>query len=208
MIFVSISYIIGHISLIIKEIMNNYSKILDSGKTIFTKKDLENILDLNTKMALDKFLYREKNKWFLKNIFYWIYALKNYDILELAGKIRKKSYISLETVLKKNGVIFQYYYDIFIVSDDSLEKKVWDINFNFSKIKDNILLNQLGLEHKKRYTIASVERAICDRIYLSKNYYFDDLSDIDFEKLEEISKIYNNKRVILEVNKLMKKYAE
>jgi len=69
-------------------------------------------------------------------------------------------------------------------------------------------LNQLGLEHKKRYTIASVERAICDRIYLSKNYYFDDLSDIDFEKLEEISKIYNNKRVILEVNKLMKKYAE
>jgi len=42
--------------------MNNYSKILDSGKTIFTKKDLENILDLNTKMALDKFLYREKNK--------------------------------------------------------------------------------------------------------------------------------------------------
>jgi len=206
--FVVISCIIRHISLIIKEIMNNYNKILDSGKTIFTKKDLEKILDLNTKMALDKFLYREKNKGFLRNIFYGIYALKNYNLLELAGKIRKKSYISLETVLKKEWVIFQYYDNIFIVSDDSLEKKVWDINFKFSKIKDSILLNQLGIEHKKTYTIASVERAVCDKIYLSKNYYFDDLSDINFNELEEISKIYDNKRVVSEVNKLIKKYAK
>ena len=188
--------------------MNNYNKILDSGKTVFTKKDLEKILDLNSKKALDMFLYREKNKGFLQNIFYGIYVLKKYDIFELAGKIRKKSYISLETVLKKEGVIFQYYDDIFLISDDNLEKKVWEIKFKFNKIKDLVLLNQLWLEHKWTYTIASVERAICDRIYLSKNYYFDDLEGVDFEKLEKISKIYKNKRVILEVNKLIKKYAK
>ncbi len=187
--------------------MSNYNKILDSGKTVFTKKDLEKILNFKTKKALDQFLYREKKKWFLNNIYYGIYALKNYDIFELATKIKKKSYISLETVLKKEWIIFQYYDEIFLVSDDNLEKKVWDITFNFNKIKDSVLLNQLGLKHKKNYTIASVERAICDRIYLSKNYYFDDLSLIDFEKLEEISQIYNNKRVILEVKKLIKKYA-
>ena len=51
--------------------------------------------------------------------------------------------------------------------------------------------------------IASTERAICDRLYLSKNYYFDNLENIDFEKLEEISQIYN-KRVILYVKKLIK----
>jgi len=180
--------------------MNNYNKILDSGKTVFTKKDLEKILNFKTKKALDQFLYREKKKWFLNNIYYWIYALKNYDFFELATKIKKKSYISLETVLKKEWVIFQYYDEIFLVSDDSLEKKVWDITFKFNKIKDSVLLNQLGLEHKKN-------RAICDRIYLSKNYYFDDLFWMDFEKLEEISQIYNNKRVILEVKKLIKKYA-
>ncbi len=205
--FLIISCIIRHISLIIKEIMDYYNKLLNSGKTVFTKKDLEKILDFRTKMALDKFLYREKKKWFLVNIYYWIYAFKKYDIFELACKIRKKSYISLETILKKEWVIFQYYSDIFLVSDDSLEKQVWENKFVFSKIKDSVLLNQLGLEHKKTYTIASVERAICDKIYLSKNYYFDDLSDIDFERLKEISKIYKNKRVILEVNKLIKKYA-
>ncbi|MDP3381306.1 MAG: hypothetical protein Q8S84_07580 [bacterium] len=51
--------------------------------------------------------------------------------------------------------------------------------------------------------IASKERAVCDRIYLSKNYYFDNLESINLEKLEEISQIYN-KRVILEIKKLIK----
>ena len=208
MLFIVISYIIGHICLVYKEIMSNYNKILDSGKTVFTKKDLENILNLETKMALDKFLYREKNKGFLQNLFYGIYSLKKYDVFELAWKIRKKSYISLETVLKKHWVIFQYYESIFMISDDSLEKNIWKMSFKFSKIKDSVLLNQLWLEHKKLYTIASVERAICDKIYLSKNYYFDDLEGVDFEKLKEISKIYKNKRVVSEVNKLIKKYAK
>jgi len=188
--------------------MSNYNKILDTWKTVFTKKDLEKILSFNNKKALDMFLYREKNKWFLKRIFYWIYVLKKYDILELASKIRKKSYISLETVLKNKWVVFQYYDKIFLVGDDNLEKIVWNIKFKFHKIKDTVLLNQLWLEHKTNYTIASVERAICDRVYLSKNYYFDNLSEINFDKLEEISKIYNNKRVVLEINKLIKKYAE
>jgi hypothetical protein len=82
------------------------------------------------------------------------------------------------------------------------------LKFKFYKIKDSVLLNQLWLEHKKNYIIANKERAICDRIYLSKNYYFDSLEWVDFEKLEEISKIYNNKRVILEVKKLIKNYAK
>jgi len=51
--------------------------------------------------------------------------------------------------------------------------------------------------------IASAERAICDRLYLSPNYYFDNLEAIDKEKLQEISLIYN-KRVILEINNLIK----
>jgi hypothetical protein len=38
---------------------------------------------------------------------------------------------------------------------------------------------------------------------LTKNYYFDNLDFVDFEKLEEISQIYN-KRVILEIKKIIK----
>ena len=40
-------------------------------------------------------------------------------------------------------------------------------------------------------------------LILTKNYYFDNLDFVDFEKLEEISQIYN-KRVILEIKKIIK----
>jgi hypothetical protein len=50
---------------------------------------------------------------------------------------------------------------------------------------------------------ASVERALCDRLYLTKNYHFDNLEHINWENLEEISQIYN-KRVILAIKKLKK----
>ncbi len=186
--------------------MNNI-KLINSWKTVFTKRDISNILNFKTDMALDKFLYRAKKQWFLKNVFYWVYALQKYDTLELASKIKKKSYISLETVLKKEWVIFQYYEDIFLISDNTIKKKVDWTNFVFHKLKDSILSNPLWLKNNWKYLIASKERAICDRLYLSKNYYFDNLSEIDFEKLEEISKIYNNKRLVLEINKLIKKYA-
>jgi hypothetical protein len=55
--------------------------------------------------------------------------------------------------------------------------------------------------------IASLERAICDRIYISPNYYFDNLSDVNWDKLEEIAQIYN-KRVIKEIKLLRKNYAK
>lgn len=183
--------------------MKNFTKIINSNKNVFSKNDLKNILEFKNSKALDWFLYRAKKNSFLKNPVYGIYTFKEYDFFEFASKLKKKSYISLETVLKKESVIYQYYDNIFLVSDNTFQKNILWQNYIFFKIKDSILLNPIWIEFRKNYMIASVERAICDKIYLSKNYYFDDLSWINFKKLEEISKIYNN-RVILEVNKLIK----
>ena len=184
--------------------MNNISKIINSWKTVFSKNDIRKILDFSTSFALDKFISRAKDNNILENPFYWIYVFKTYDIFEFACKLRKTSYISFETVLQKEGVVFQDYWNtIFLASNDTWDKKaVWK-TFKFNKIKNEILLNPLWVIHKGSYAIASLERAVCDRIYLSKNYYFDNLEWVNFEKLEEISKIYN-KRVILEVKKIIK----
>jgi hypothetical protein len=153
---------------------------------------------------------RAKEKWLVESIYYGIWKViwRDVDIFELACKINKNSYISLETVLKKHWVIFQHYWNsIFISSDKSIEKQALNYNFKTFKFKKSILLNPLWVENNWNYSIASVERAICDRIYLISNYYFDNLENIDFVKLEEISKIYN-KRVIKEVYNLIKKYAK
>jgi hypothetical protein len=51
--------------------------------------------------------------------------------------------------------------------------------------------------------IASSERAICDRVYISGEYYFDNLASINTDKLKKIASIYN-KRVALYINTLIK----
>ncbi len=139
----------------------------------------------------------------LLNPYKGIYTLANYDIFELASKIKKNSYVSFETVLRKEWIVFQEYWEtIFLATDNTIEKSAVWYTFKCIKIKDDILYNPLGIIKKNWYSIATPERAICDRIYSSKNYYFDNLADIDKEKLQEISQIYN-KRVILEVKKLI-----
>jgi len=183
----------------------NFIKLLRSQKTVFTTEDLKLILDTNNENTIRNFFYRAQKKWLLENIYYWIRKLvdKDINIFEFASKVKKNSYISFETVLKKEWIIFQYYGNtIFLASDNTWEKKTKDFIIKYNKLKSDILINPLGINHKKWYAIASPERAICDRIYISPGYFFDNLENIDLEKLAQISQIYN-KRVILEVKKLI-----
>ena len=183
--------------------MKNIDKIINSKKTVFNFNDIKNIVWIENKNTIKSFFYRWVKAWIFINLYKWIYALKDYNIYEFAIKLKKNSYLSFETVLKKEWVIFQDYWNtIFLASNNTINKKNLNYNFEYLKLKDSILTNPIGLINKWAYIIASKERAICDRIYLSKNYYFDNLEHIDKEKILQIAYIYN-KRVVLEVNNLI-----
>jgi hypothetical protein len=137
-----------------------------------------------------------------------VYATKkDYNKYELATKIYTPSYISLETVLKEAGVIFQYSSDITLVSYLTREIKINNQDYSYKKIKDLILTNDLGVKKTKNYFIAIPERAFLDMLYLNKDYYFDNLSTINWEKISKILPIYSNKRMDKEVNNYIKKYV-
>lgn len=178
--------------------------LLKSNKTVFNFNDIKILLWIWNDNSIKSFFSRWVKQGILVRIYKWIYWFKNYNLNELATKVKKNSYISFETVLKKDWIIFQDYWNtIFLASDDTIDKKLWDINFKYLKIKNDILLNPLWIINKGTYMIATKERAICDRLYLSKNYYFDNLDWVDKDKLLDIAEIYN-KRVILEVKNLLK----
>lgn len=184
--------------------MKNFDKLLDSRKTVFNYSDIGLLLWENNKNTIKGFIYRAVRQKLLEKVSNGIYALKKYDFLELSASLRKKSYISLETVLQKEWIIFQDYSNtVTLVSDNTLEKQISGKVIKFFKIKDSILLDPVWLDYNWKYLIASKERAICDRVYLSGDYYFDNLTNVDYIKLEEISKIYN-KRTILTIKKLIK----
>jgi hypothetical protein len=131
---------------------------------------------------------------------------KNYDRLELATKIFTPSYVSFETVLAEAGIIFQHYNKIFVATYQTKEIECDSQVYSFKKIKDVILMNNAGIENRGNYFAASKERAFLDVLYLNKDYYFDNLSPLDFDKVQSLLAIYNNKRMEQRVNRYFKDF--
>ena len=130
-----------------------------------------------------------------------IYVKPGFNSFELGEKIYKPSYISLQTVLESEGVIFQDYQTIFLVSYLSRELKVDRLTFSYRKIKNDILINTSGIIQKDNYWIAEKERAFLDMVYLYGNYYFDNLGNINWQKCFDIAGIYRQKKLIKRLNK-------
>lgn len=78
--------------------------------------------------------------------------------------------------------------------------------FSFKKLKTNILNNNSGIENKGFYPIAIKERAFLDVVYLNKDYHFDNLSPLDWEKVFVILPMYENKRMTKKVNQYYKEF--
>lgn len=174
--------------------------------TIFTTKDVSLFWNEPRVDFVRKKLYRYLKSGKIKSVRKGIYAKdKNYNKYELASKIFTPAYISFETVLAKAGVIFQFYGQIFVASYLTRELTIDGQNYSFKKIKDSILTNRIGIETKDNYFIASPERALLDIVYLNKDYHFDNLANINWDKVLEILPIYGgNKRMAVKI----KKYRE
>ena len=183
--------------------MKNFAKLLQIGKTVFRIDDIYQIFDLKNKFSLRNLLSRFGKSWLLKNIYYWIRVLPNYDKYELANCLQRPSYISLETVLYHQWIIFQdYSHVIFSIWIKTQNISIGNINYDYKTIKKEIFFDQTWIIYKDWYAIATLERALCDRLYLTPWYYFDNLRGIDWSVVETIAKIYQNKRLILDIKKL------
>lgn len=179
--------------------------ILRSNRTVFSFKDIALLWeDPGSNAARVRLNYYVKSGE-LYRIRRGIYAKdKNYDKQEAATKIFTPSYISFETVLSKTGVIFQHYSQIFVASYLTREITVAGQTYSYRKIKDAILTNNAGVEAKDNFSIASAERAFLDVLYLNKDYHFDNLSPLNWDKVFATLPIYGNKRM----EKKVKEYRD
>lgn len=182
---------------------NTLLKLYQSPKTVLTVKDIA-------------ILWREKNKNNLKSkIAYYVkkgmllrlrrgvFAKdEKYNPKELATSIYTPAYISFETVLREEGVIFQHHNAIFAASYLSREIKCGGKKIVYRKLKDEILSCGAGIKSKEGFSIAGKERAFLDMIYLFSDYHFDNLGGLNRKKCFELAKIYRNKLL----DKRLKKY--
>ncbi len=133
---------------------------------------------------------------------------KNYDRRELATKIFTPAYISFETILFEQGIIFQFYSTIFVATYQTKDIICDGQAYSFHKLKDTLLTDTTGVENRGYYFAATKERAFLDLLYLNNDYYLDNPSSLDFKKIFEILPIYNNKRMEKKVQGLLKRIKE
>lgn len=183
--------------------------LLRSSKTIFSTKDVALLWGESEKSTITNRLRKYVQAQKLIRIHRGFYAKdRNYDRLELATRIYTPSYVSFETVLTREGINFQFYGTIFVASYIKRNITVKDQKIQFVRIKEYVLTNSAGVEHKDGYAIATRERAFLDRIYVSKDYHFDNLDNLNWDVVFEILPIYKNKRLEEKVSTYFASYNE
>ncbi|MEK9185673.1 MAG: hypothetical protein AAB863_02755 [Patescibacteria group bacterium] len=180
-----------------KPIKGEYLEVLlRSPKTIFSTKDAALLWGEEREQTVSGRLYKYVKARKLVKVRRGIYAKdKNYNNFELATRIYTPSYISFETILTRAGINFQYYGNIFVATYVTRDIEADGHRISFIRMKDYVLCNTAGIEHADGIATATPERAFLDRIYISKNYYFDNLHPLNWDKVFEILPIYHNKQM-------------
>ncbi len=186
---------------------SNILRILRSEASVFSFKEILLASNEEKPQLLKRRLSYYLKKGELYSIRRGLYAKdKKYNRLEAATKIFTPSYISFETILVEAGIIFQYYASIFVATYQTKEIICDGQTYSFRKIKDTILINNAGVEDKGTYFAATKERAFLDILYLNKDYYFDNLGPLDFDKVLVLLPIYHNKRMTKKVQAYFKAF--
>jgi len=172
--------------------------------TVFTIDEIALLLNEDDREALKSKINYYVRQGIIRNVHRGIYVKTDYDFLELATKIYTPAYVSLETVLVKEGVIFQHYETVFVISYLSRDIEIDQRVIKFKKIKNEILMNKAGIIFKNNYYIASKERAFLDALYLYKNYHFDNLNVLNKKIIFSLLKIYRSKSFSKKVREILK----
>lgn len=177
--------------------------IFQDVKTVFRLRDIALMIGEKDFESLNKKLNYYVRTGKLLNPRKGIYAKPHYSSEELACVLYTPSYISLEYVLQKVGVLFQFDSRITTISYLSRSIEVEDRIFIYRKIKGEIIANTKGITRQfDQVNIASGERAFLDLLYLNKNYYFDNLNPLDKTKVYDLLPIYMSKALTARVKKL------
>lgn len=178
--------------------------LYQDSRSVFRLKDVAMLSGESDFQVLNKKLNYLVRQGKLLNPRKGVYAKKDYLREELACNIFVPSYISLEYVLQKAGVVFQYDTAITSVSYLSRSIVVGDDSYNYRKIKSPVLLNTRGIQRLSNHVnMATPERAFLDLLYLNPLYYFDNINPINKDTILSLLPLYDSKALNARVIKTL-----
>ena len=178
--------------------------ILRSSRTVFNVQSLRMLAESKDSQKLTKSLHYYVKEGKIRNPRRGIYTKATYDDKEMACGLFRPAYISLEYVLQRAGVVFQYDDTITCVSYLNRTVEIDDKTYQYCIINPELWIGMDGIEQHDNILIASPERAFLDMVYLSAgNCYFDNLHPLNKAKVKQLLPLYISKVLKQRVTKLL-----
>ena len=172
--------------------MNKYRTLLSQPHKLFHASDLAPIWEIDNQDTLNMTLKRYVDRGILKRIhkgFYTTADLDNINPIDLGfSYLNVYSYLSLESILVREGVIFQEIPYVTFVSSKSTTFSIGEKAYRSRQLKDEYLYNTIGIEKIGGHYEANLERAIADMLYYNPQYHFDTTNNVDFDTVKAMQK--------------------
>ena len=178
--------------------------ILSSPRTVFNVQSLRMLTECEDSQKLTKSLHYYVKEGKIRNPRRGIYTKATFDEKEMACSLFRPAYVSLEYVLQRSGIVFQYDDTVTSVSYLNRIVEIDDKAYQFRIINPELWIGMDGIEQQDNILIATPERAFLDMIYLSAgNCYFDNLHPLNKIKVKQLLPFYQSKVLTERVTKLL-----
>ena len=178
--------------------------ILNSSRSVFNIQSLRIMTECKNSQKLTQSLHYYVKEGKICNPRRGIYTKATYNEQEMACSLFRPAYISLEYVLQRAGVVFQYDDAITCVSYLNRIVEIDDKTYQFRIINPELWIGMEGIRQDDNILIATPERAFLDMVYLSAgNCYFDNLNPLNKTKVKQLLPLYQSKVLTERVIKLL-----
>ena len=178
--------------------------ILSSPRTVFNVQSLRMLTECEDSQKLTKSLHYYVKGGKIRNPRRGIYTKATYDEKEMACSLFRPAYVSLEYVLQRSGIVFQYDDAVTCVSYLNRIVEIDDKAYQFRIINPELWIGMDGIVQQDNILIATPERAFLDMVYLSAgNCYFDNLHPLNKIKVKQLLPFYQSKVLTERVTKLL-----
>lgn len=162
------------------------------GLLLFHVDDLANLWQIQNANTLRTTLKRYTQDGLIIRVYRGLYSLLPIEKIDpyLLGvkALHCYAYVSTETVLAREGIIFQDISQITLVSPHSKKFQIGNNSYSSRQLADKFLFNDIGITNKDGVLMASLERAVADILYFNPRYHFDAGDSIDWQKVRAIQR--------------------
>lgn len=184
--------------------INVLEAILNSSRSVFNVQTLRMLTECGDNQKLTQSLHYYVKSGKILNPRRGIYTKTVYKETEMACSLFRPAYVSLEYVLQRAGVVFQYDDTITCVSYLNRIVEIDDKTYQFRIVNPVLWVDMDGIEQRDNVLIATPERAFLDMVYLSNgNCFFDNLHPLNKAKIKQLVPQYQSKVLTERVSNLI-----